>query len=113
MIREMDGELIELVAARFKAFAEPARLRLLDALRGGEKSVTELMAETGLGQANVSKHLQLLHALGATARRKAGLHVYYRLTDPAVFRVCEIMCGRLVEESAARAALLARVGREE
>jgi DNA-binding transcriptional ArsR family regulator len=99
-------ELLELIAGHFKALAEPARLHILDALRSGEKTVSELMEQTGLGQANASKHLQLLHGLGFVARRKEGLHVHYRLTDDSVFHICDIMCGRLVEESQLRRELL-------
>jgi DNA-binding transcriptional ArsR family regulator len=107
---EMTPEILALVAERFKVLAEPARLHLLNALRGGERSVGELMEATGLGQANVSKHLQLLHAHGFAARRKEGLYVFYRLADPSVFELCDIMCGRLAEESRQRAELLAGSG---
>lgn len=100
-------EVLELVAERFKALAEPARLNLLNVLREREMSVSELMAATGLGQANVSKHLQLLHSLGFVERRKEGLYVYYRLADEDVFRLCDIMCGRLVHEADARSRLFA------
>lgn len=99
-------ELLELVAERFKALSEPARLRLLDALRGGERTVSELMEGTGLGQANVSKHLQMLHALGFVERRKEGLYVYYRLASEEVFILCDIVCGRLAEEAEARGRML-------
>jgi DNA-binding transcriptional ArsR family regulator len=99
-------ELLELISERFKALAEPARLHILDALRGGEKTVSELMEETGLGQANASKHLQLLHGLRYVERRKEGLYVFYRLSDDSVFQLCDIMCGRLVEESQLRRELL-------
>ena len=92
---EMSPDLMELVAARFRALGEPARLQILDALRRGEQSVNDLVDETGLGQANVSKHLQILHSLGFVARRKEGLFVYYRLADKSVFQLCDIMCGRI------------------
>jgi DNA-binding transcriptional ArsR family regulator len=88
-------DLMEMVAERFKALAEPARLQLLNRLRGGELTVNELVEETGLGQANVSKHLQLLHSLGFVTRRKEGLFVYYALADASVFKLCDIMCGRI------------------
>jgi ArsR family transcriptional regulator len=55
----------------------------------------------------VSKHLQLLHANGFVARRKDGLHVYYRLADRTVFQLCDIMCGHLEAEAKARAKVLA------
>jgi DNA-binding transcriptional ArsR family regulator len=103
-------EIMELVAERFKALAEPARLQVLDAMRGGEKTVTELMEATGLGQANASKHLQLLHRLGFVERRKEGLYVYYCLADDSVFQLCDIMCGRLVEEARARSRTLTGAG---
>ena len=99
-------ELLEIIAERFKALGEPARLRLLNVLRGGEKTVTELMAATGLGQANVSKHLQLLHAMGFVTRRKSGLFVYYALADEDVFALCDMMCGRVHAQEAARRSLL-------
>jgi DNA-binding transcriptional ArsR family regulator len=104
---ELTPELVDLIADRFKALAEPARLHILNALRSGEKTVTELMEETGLGQANASKHLQLLHALGFVSRRKNGLYVHYRLADDSVFHLCDIMCGRLAEEARLRSDLLA------
>jgi DNA-binding transcriptional ArsR family regulator len=99
-------EVLELVAERFKALGEPTRLHILNALRGGERTVTELMEETGLGQANASKHLQQLHSLGFVERRKEGLYVYYRLADESVFELCDIMCGRLAAEARARSELL-------
>jgi len=92
-------ELIELVAERFKALGEPARLQILQTLRGDERTVSELVEETGLGQANVSKHLQLLHSLGFVERRKEGLYVYYRLAGEHIFRMCDLMCGRIEEEA--------------
>ena len=92
-------EKIELVAERFRALAEPARLHLMSAMRRGERTVGELVEATGLGTANVSKHLQLLHAAGFVRRRKEGLHVYYGLADEDVFRLCDIMCGRLEAEA--------------
>ena len=99
-------ELLALIAGRFKVLAEPARLNILNALRDGEMTVAEVMQATGLGQANVSKHLQLLHALGFVERRKEGLYVHYRLADADVFRLCDLMCGRLVQEASARSRVL-------
>lgn len=101
-------ELLVLVAERFKALAEPARLNILNALRQSEMTVSDIMSATGLGQTNASKHLQLLHALGFVERRKEGLFVYYRLADEDVFKLCDIMCGRLAQEADARRHLLTR-----
>ncbi|MEA3245106.1 MAG: metalloregulator ArsR/SmtB family transcription factor [Gemmatimonadota bacterium] len=106
----MSPELLDLVAARFRAFGEPARLRILEALRGGEQSVGELVADTGLGQANLSRHLQQMLALGLVRRRKAGRYAYYVLTDPDVLRLCDVVCGRLDRENQAQRAVLRSAG---
>jgi len=86
-------EQFDEIAERFKALAEPARLRILNALREGELTVGELVARTGLNQANLSKHLQLLHTLRFVSRRKDGLFVRYTLRNNDVFVLCDIMCG--------------------
>lgn len=100
-------EVIALISERFRALAEPARLQILSCLRQGEMTVTELVDETSLGQANVSKHLQLLHTLGFVTRRKEGLYTYYALADRSVFSLCDIMCDRLEAEAKSRRRLLA------
>ena len=94
----MTPEVIDLIADRFKALAEPARLQILNCLREGEKPVGDLVEQTGLGQANVSKHLQFLYNAGFVSRRKEGLFTYYALADKNVFKLCDIMCGRLEQE---------------
>lgn len=91
----MTAGLFEGIATRFKALAEPARLRILDALRDGELTVGDLAERTALNQANLSKHLQLLHGLDFVVRRKDGLFVYYALKDHGVFQLCDLMCGRI------------------
>ncbi|MGD2047732.1 MAG: metalloregulator ArsR/SmtB family transcription factor [Gemmatimonadota bacterium] len=95
---EMTPEMLELVAARFKALAEPTRLRILSVLREGERTVSDLVDQTGLGQANVSKHLQLLHDLRYVERRREGLYTVYSLADEDVFALCDIVCGRIERE---------------
>ena len=93
--REPTPHLLELVAGRFRALAEPTRLAILHALGNGERTVSELVETTGLGQGNLSKHLQQLHACGFVSRRREGLFVYYALADKDVLSLCEIMCNRL------------------
>lgn len=96
-------EALELVAARFKVLAEPTRLRLLQLLEAGERTVGELVTESGAGQANVSKHLTLLADSGMVGRRKEGLNVYYFIADPMVFDLCKLVCGSLQKQLAQRA----------
>ena len=103
----LTAEVLTLVAGRLKALSEPARLQILSALRKGERTVTELGEATGLGQANLSKHLRILHSLGFVERRKEGLFVYYGLADDSVFQICDVICDRLGDELKARRKLLA------
>ena len=104
--RPLSVRQIELVAERFKALAEPSRLRILQALRGRARTVTELMADTAFGQANLSKHLHILHAAGFVARRKQGVHVYYSLADRDVLALCDLVCGRVERDLAGQRAAL-------
>lgn len=96
------AEAIDLMAARFRALAEPVRLRLLHAIGRGERSVTELVEATGSGRANVSKHLGLLLEVGLVARRREGLVMLYRVADDSVFALCDVVCASLSERLAAQ-----------
>ncbi|HYE85218.1 MAG TPA: metalloregulator ArsR/SmtB family transcription factor [Vicinamibacterales bacterium] len=93
--KRLAPETLEAVADRFKVLAEPARLSILNALRSGPLSVTTLIDETGLNQANLSKHLQLLYTHGFVERTRSKSWVYYSLADRSVFTLCDIMCGQL------------------
>jgi len=103
--RRMTQAVLEAVAGRFKVLSEPARLQILDALREGPLHVSALMEATGLNQANLSKHLQVLHAQRFVSRRREGLFVFYELADESVFDLCDLVCGAV--ESHARRATLA------
>ncbi|MES2522515.1 MAG: metalloregulator ArsR/SmtB family transcription factor [Gemmatimonadota bacterium] len=94
------------MSERFRALGEPARLQLLYALQERELSVNELVEETGLGQANVSKHLQVLHALRFVKRRKSGLFVYYALADRSVLSLCNLVSRRVESQLEAQQRLL-------
>lgn len=78
------------MAAKFRALGEVSRLKLIFAAGNGEKNVTQLIAATGLSQANVSKHLQILTEAGILIRRKKGIYVFYSTTDSSVFKLCEV-----------------------
>ena len=99
-------DLAELIARRFRALAEPMRVRLLDLLRDNELSVSELAEQLDAGQQNVSKHLALLVDAGMLTRRKQGNHVYYRIADEGVFALCEQICGSLQSQFSTLAALV-------
>ncbi|HTL66978.1 MAG TPA: metalloregulator ArsR/SmtB family transcription factor [Lacunisphaera sp.] len=97
-------QALEIVARRFAVLAEPMRLRLIQALFDGEKNVTELVAATGGSQANVSRHLQTLLGVDILARRKEGLQVIYRINDPNIPKLCQLVCGGLEKSLSKQAA---------
>ncbi len=92
---------LEMVAERFKALSEPMRLKLVYALMDGEKTVSELVQDTGGLQANVSKHLGVLLDAGVLGRRKQGLNAYYRIVDETVYELCDLVCGSIHDRLAA------------
>ena len=92
---ELTDALVELIAERFRVLAEPARIRLLDALRSDPAQVGELAARVGLSQQNASKHLAVLHAAGLVARTRTGTTTRYAIVDPSVFALCELVCDAL------------------
>ncbi|HEU4973672.1 MAG TPA: metalloregulator ArsR/SmtB family transcription factor [Baekduia sp.] len=87
--------LVELIAQRFRVIGEPMRIRLLDRLREGPATVTELREAVGASQQNVSKHLGVLHQAGIVSRTKHGTSVRYAVADQSVFALCEQVCGGL------------------
>lgn len=105
-VRRATPQLLERVATRFRALAEPARLAVLHALEDGERTVTELVELTGLAQGNLSKHLQQLYFAGFVTRRRDGLYVQYALADDGVLQLCALMCDRLDDGIEAERAVL-------
>jgi DNA-binding transcriptional ArsR family regulator/rhodanese-related sulfurtransferase len=89
--RNFKAEINEQFARIAKAIASPHRLELVDLLAQGERSVDELARETGLSIANTSQHLQALREAHLVHSRKAGLRVYYRLADPRVFQLVQVI----------------------
>lgn len=74
----------------FRALGHPARLKILDALRSGEKSVSELQAYVELEPAAVSQQLAVLRSKSIVATRKVGTMVYYEVRDPLIFELLEV-----------------------
>lgn len=79
---------LEKLADRFKILSEPSRLQILSEICQWECNVTEICQRTGLHQANVSKHLQLLKLAGIVACRRVGVCRYYRIIDSDLLALC-------------------------
>lgn len=93
--RHLSEEAFEMLGEQFKAFSEPMRLKLVYALMDGEKTVSELVEQTGSLQANVSKHLRMLLEARVVERRKQGLNSYYNIANDSVFDLCDLMCNSI------------------
>ena len=96
--RSLPDEAFEQIARRFAVLSEPTRLRLVHALFGAEKSVNTLAGETGGSQPNISRHLQALAHAGVLARRREGPQVLYSIADPAIYKLCDLVCGSIEKQ---------------
>ncbi|WP_435007745.1 ArsR/SmtB family transcription factor [Tundrisphaera lichenicola] len=99
MAATIPDEFLDLIAEKFRMLSDPSRLAILRCLMSGERNVTQVVLETGRGQANVSKHLKMLAEAGLVSRRKQGLQVIYKLDDPLVERLCHLVCRTIVEDA--------------
>jgi DNA-binding transcriptional ArsR family regulator len=91
------------VADYFKVLSEVSRLQILSCLRSGAMNGKEMTEATGLGQANLSKHLKALTQAGIISRQPQGVSVYYEIADPMIFDLCELVCDRISNQMQQRA----------
>src|SRR5918994_3497935 len=92
----------EAKAKLFRVLGHPARVRILELLRDGERSVGALQAELGLDSGGTSQHLAALRRIGLVESRREGTSVFYRVDDEQVFGLLEagrgVVARRLAEE---------------
>ena len=98
----MNREALDQIARVFKVFADASRLAILQSLKSGPKSVGELVEEFDTTQANISKHLRVLHDAHILKREKQGTSAIYSLDDDFVFPLCELVCDKLSRDSRKR-----------
>lgn len=75
----------------FKALAHPARIRILECLREGEKPAGEIMEALGLEQSNGSQHLAVLRNKNILVTRREGTNVLYSVRDPMLYQVLDLL----------------------
>lgn len=100
-----NSQLYELHASICQTLANPKRLEVIDRLRDGEQSVTELADAMKISQANLSQHLAVMRQKGIVDTRREGLNVYYRLSNPKIIKACDLMRQVLLEHLEAGAEL--------
>lgn len=103
----LTDQMLELVARRFRMLGEPQRLRILQVVEEREMTVGEIVDALDGNQPNISKHLQALNDAGLVARRRDGNSIYYSISDPVVFKLCELVCRSASEEARGRLESLA------
>ena len=94
----LPDEAMAQVASYFQALAEPTRLQVLNLLRQRERSVGELAALCGFSSANISRHLALLTQHGLVKRESRGNSAFFSIADPAVYALCDLVCGNIARQ---------------
>jgi ArsR family transcriptional regulator len=94
--------IFEMQAEMCKTMGNAARLQIVHALREGSMRVSDIVQATGLAQAKVSQHLAVLRAYGVVATRREGKDVIYRIANPKLTRVCDLMREVLAEQASER-----------
>lgn len=89
MLTTTQTQAVALKAKLFRGFADPSRLAIVEALRSGSMTVTEVVAATGLTQSNTSNHLSCLRDCGLVSREQEGRYVRYQLSDQRVATLLE------------------------
>ena len=97
VISDMTRSRVSLKAKLFRGLADPSRLGVLEALRGGPLSVGRIVTQTGLTQPNVSMHLACLAECGLVTRARRGRFVEYRIADRRIVKLLDQVDGLLTE----------------
>lgn len=86
----MTDHLLQFKSEFFKALASPVRIRILDELRGGELTVSDLKTRLGIEPTNLSQQLAILRTKNLIRGRKQGSNMYYRCTDKTIFKLLDV-----------------------
>ena len=89
----------DIVAKYFRAFGDPTRVRILEALREGELPVGEIVSRVGASQTGVSNHLACLRWCGFVETRREHRSIYYRLADERVAAMLELAHSLLADNA--------------
>lgn len=103
----IDRPVFEAKAELFKALGHPARVRALEVLAGGERSVSELQPEVGIESAHLSQQLGVLRRAGLVATRKEGTTVYYSIKSKLLVELLAVAKALLISSLSETRDLLA------
>ncbi|MQA74755.1 MAG: metalloregulator ArsR/SmtB family transcription factor [Solirubrobacterales bacterium] len=97
----------------FRAIGHPVRVRILELLRDGERSVGDLQAALTIDSSGTSQHLGALRKQGLLESRREGTSVYYRVKDPRTFQLLEVARQILTGHFEDHQAILGELSRTE
>jgi DNA-binding transcriptional ArsR family regulator len=78
---------LSLKAKLFRGFGDPVRLSILESLRTGERTTSEIVREIGQSQSNVSNHLACLLDCGLVQNRREGKNIFYNIRNKMVSNI--------------------------
>lgn len=81
-----------------KTLANEKRQRILDALRYGERTVSEIQSSTGIAQATLSQHLSILRTKGVVSARREGAHMHYSISNPKILLAFDLISEVMAEQ---------------
>ncbi len=93
-----DKGLYEMQSDVCKTLASPKRIEILNALKEGEKTVSELVEILGVPKANVSQHLAVMRHKGILKSRRDGINIYYSVSNKKVIEACILMREVLMDQ---------------
>jgi ArsR family transcriptional regulator len=109
----IDKQIYEMHAQMCKVFSSPKRLEIINILRDGEKTVSELIEETGMSKANLSQQLAIMREKGILETRREGQYIHYRLAFPKMLKAYDLLREMFLERLADRGAMAQRFRREQ
>ena len=102
----MEDQIYQYHAEMCQVFSHPKRLEAINVLRDGEMTVTELAQKLGLTIGNLSQHLAMMRERRILISRKEGNVVYYRIANPKLLQVFDMLREMLFEQIRQDAALI-------
>jgi DNA-binding transcriptional ArsR family regulator len=97
-MKDLPDKALDQIAAYFQALSEPTRLKILNLLREQERNVGDLAQLSGYSAANVSRHLSYLAQHGIVQRESRGVSVFYRVCDPSIYALCDLVCSNIARQ---------------
>jgi ArsR family transcriptional regulator len=90
-----DEATFKKAAQMFRVMSAPTRLKIINQLCEGEKNVGQLLEAVETTQPNMSQHLLTLFKAGILAKRREGVHMFYRIANEPVIALCRAICGEV------------------